>query len=84
MPTAITGFIGIILILAGIGLFIPRTIRIASAGAGAIFVLLVIVFYGPICIAEMPTNPVEGLNYVGDTLLFAATVMLAGFGANQT
>ena len=84
MPTAITGFIGIILILAVIGLFIPRTIRIASAGAGAILVLLVIVFYGPICIAEMPTNPVEGLNYVGDTLLFAATVMLAGFGANQT
>jgi hypothetical protein len=25
---------------------------------------------------------VEGLNYVGDTLLFAATVMLAGFGMN--
>jgi hypothetical protein len=24
---------------------------------------------------------VEGLNYIGDTLLFAATVMLAGFGA---
>ncbi len=79
---AITCFIGVLLILAGIGLFIRRTIRIAAAGAGAILVLLVIVFYGPICIAELSTNPVEGLNYVGDTLLFAATVMLAGFGTN--
>jgi uncharacterized membrane protein len=81
---AITYFIGVVLIVAGIGLFIPRTVRIAAASAGAILVLLVIVFYGPICIAELPTNPVEGLNYVGDTLLFAATVMLAGFGANST
>jgi uncharacterized membrane protein len=81
---AITCFIGAILILAGIGLFIRRTVRIAAAGAGAILVLLVIVFYGPICISEISTNPVEGLNYVGDTLLFAATVMLAGFGENST
>ena len=83
-PTAITCFIGIALIVAGIGLFIRRTVRIAAAGAGAILVLLVIVFYGPIAVAELPINPVEGLNYVGDTLLFAATVMLAGFGLNQT
>jgi uncharacterized membrane protein len=81
---AITYFIGVVLIVAGIGLFIRRTVRIAAAGAGTILVLLVIIFYGPICIAELPTNPVEGLNYVGDTLLFAATVMLAGFGANST
>jgi hypothetical protein len=25
---------------------------------------------------------VEGVNYVGDTLLFAATALLAGFGAD--
>ena len=81
---AITYFIGVVLIVAGIGLLIRRTVRIAAAGAGTILVLLVIIFYGPICIAELPTNPVEGLNYVGDTLLFAATVMLAGFGANST
>ena len=73
-----------ILILAGIGLFIRRTVRMAAAGAGTILVLLVIFFYGPICVVELSTNPVEGLNYVGDTLLFAATVMLAGFGVNQT
>ena len=82
--TAITCFLGIVLILAGIGLFIRRTVRIAAAGAGAILVLLVILFYGPICIAELPANPVEGLNYVGDTLLFAATVMLAGFGTDPS
>jgi hypothetical protein len=26
---------------------------------------------------------VEGVNYVGDTLLFAATALLAGFGADE-
>jgi hypothetical protein len=26
---------------------------------------------------------VEGVNYVGDTLLFAATALLAGFDANE-
>ncbi|WP_058187521.1 hypothetical protein [Terracidiphilus gabretensis] len=81
---AITCFIGVVLILAGIGLFIRSTVRIAAASAGSILVLLVIAFYGPICVAQLSTNPVEGLNYVGDTLLFAATVMLAGFGANRT
>jgi uncharacterized membrane protein len=81
---AITCFIGAVLILAGIGLFIRRTFRIAAASAGAILVLLVVFFYVPIAVAQLPTNPVEGLNYIGDTLLLAATVMLAGFGANRT
>jgi uncharacterized membrane protein len=82
-PMVIAYFIGIILVVAGIGLFLSRTIRIAAAGAGAILVLLVIFFYGPIAVAELSTNPVEGLNYFGDTLLFAATVMLAGYGLNH-
>jgi len=32
-------------------------------------------------VAEFHSNPVEGLNYVGDTLLYAGTVLLAGLGA---
>ncbi len=83
-PTILTCFIGTILIVAGISLFIPRMVRIAAAIAGAVLVLLVIFFYIPICIAQFGSNPVEGLNYIGDTLLFAATVMLAGFGADPS
>jgi len=82
-PVAIAYFIGITLILAGIGLFIPRTVRVASAAAGSILVLLTVFFYGPIFATEIQTNlAVEGLNYIGDTLLFAATILLAGLGTD--
>ena len=54
----------------------------AAAGAGLVLVLLVVFFYVPIFLTEMHTPlALEGMNYVGDTLLFGATVLLAGFGA---
>lgn len=77
-PALIAYFIGIVLLLAGIALFIPRTARLAAAWAGAVLLVLTLFFYGALLIAEFHTNRVEGLNYVGDTLLFAATVLLAG------
>ena len=78
-PMAITCFIGVILIAGGLGLFVRRTVRIAAAGAGTILVLLVAFFYIPIAMTELSSNlAVEGINYVGDTLLLAATIMLAG------
>ena len=80
-PTLIAYTIGIVLVLAGFGLLIPRTVRISAAGAGLVLLLLTLFFYGAILVAEFHTDPVEGLNYVGDTLLFAATVLLAGLGA---
>jgi len=47
-------------------------------------VLLVVFFYVPILVMEIRTPlAVEGVNYVGDTLLFAATALLAGFGADD-
>jgi uncharacterized membrane protein len=83
-PAAIGYFIGITLIVAGIGLFIPRTICIAAAAAGTVLVLLTVFFYVPIFVTEMHSAlAVEGINYVGDTLLFAATVLLAGFGSGR-
>ena len=82
-PALISYLVGISLLAAGIGLFIPRTSRIASAGSGAVLVLLTAFFYVPILLTEFHTNlAVEGLNYVFDTLLWAATVLLAGFGAD--
>jgi hypothetical protein len=45
--------------------------------------LLTAFFYVPIFAMEIHSPlAVEGINYVGDTLLFAGTVLLAGFGAD--
>jgi len=78
-PTLITYFVGIILLLAGPALLIPRAARMAATGAGAALLLLTAFFYVPILVAEIHTPlAVEGLNYVFDTMLFAATVLLAG------
>ena len=83
-PTLLAYFVGAVLLVAGVGLMVPRTRRIASAGAGVVLVLLVVFFYVPILVMEIRTPlAVEGINYVGDTLLFGATALLAGFGADE-
>ena len=48
-----------------------------------VLLLLTIFFYVPILATEICSPlAVEGVNYVGDTLLFAAAALLAGFGAD--
>jgi uncharacterized membrane protein len=82
-PTLISYIVGATLLAAGVGLMVRRTRRIAAAGAGTVLLLLTIFFYVPILITEIRSPlAVEGVNYVGDTLLFAATALLAGFGAD--
>jgi uncharacterized membrane protein len=82
-PTMLAYLVGITLLAAGVGLMIRRTCRTAAAIAGTVLLLLTIFFYVPILITEIRTPlAVEGVNYVGDTLLFAATALLTGFGAN--
>jgi uncharacterized membrane protein len=79
-PTLLAYFVGATLLVTGIGLLIPRTIRISAATAGTVLLLLTAFFYVPILVMEIHTPlAVEGMNYVGDTLLFAATALLAGF-----
>ncbi len=81
-PVLIAYFVGIVLVIAGVAVLIGRRVRVAAASAGLVLVLLVAFFYLPIFLTEMHTPlALEGMNYVGDTLLFAATVLLAGFGA---
>lgn len=83
-PVLLSYLVGIVLLLAGVGLLIRGTIRIAAAGSGMVLLLLTVFFYLPIFLMEMHTPlAVEGINYVGDTLLFAATALLAGFGADM-
>jgi len=83
-PELLAYLVGMTLLVAGVGLLIRRTIRIAAASAGAMLLLLTVFFYMPILAMEIHTSlAVEGVNYVGDTLLFAATALLAGFGADK-
>ena len=78
-PVLIAYAMGIILLAAGVGLLIPRTVRLAAAVGGGALVVLTALFYVPIGVMEFRTPlAVEGLNYVGDTLLYAATLLLAG------
>ena len=83
-PTLIAYLVGITLLLAGVGLLFRRAIGIAAAGSGMVLLLLTAFFYVPILLTEIHTPlAVEGINYVGDTLLFAATALLAGSGADR-
>jgi uncharacterized membrane protein len=92
-PTLLAYLVGIILLVGGVGLIIypmiqaagaRRMIQVAAAGAGVMLLLLTVFFYLPIFVMEIHAPlAVEGINYVGDTLLFAGTVLLAGFGAER-
>jgi len=82
-PALLSYFVGATLLASGVGLLIPRTRRTAAAGAGTVLTMLTIFFYVPILAMEIHSPlAVEGINYVGDTLLFAATALLAGCGAD--
>jgi uncharacterized membrane protein len=82
-PTLLAYIVGTTLLVAGVGLMIRHIRRTAAAFAGTVLLLLTIFFYVPILITEIHSPlAVEGVNYVGDTLLFAATALLAGFGAD--
>jgi uncharacterized membrane protein len=83
-PALLSYFVGTVLLAAGIGLMLRRTRRAAAASAGTVLLLLTVFFYIPILLTEIHSPlAVEGVNYVGDTLLFAATALLAGFGADH-
>jgi len=82
-PTIIAYLVGITLLGAGFGLMIRSTRRVSASIAGTVLLLLTIFFYIPILIMEIHSPlAVEGINYVGDTLLFAATALLTGCGAD--
>jgi uncharacterized membrane protein len=82
-PVPLAYFVGATLFAAGVGLMFRRTRRAAAVISGMVLVLLTVFFYVPILTTEIHSPlAVEGVNYVGDTLLFAATALLAGFGAD--
>ncbi|MGC2398428.1 MAG: hypothetical protein WA510_01530 [Acidobacteriaceae bacterium] len=84
-PVVLSYFVGIVLLLGGVGLLIRRTVRIAATSVGIVLLALTAFFYVPIMVTEFHSQlALEGVNYVFDTLLFAATALLAGFGVEET
>jgi uncharacterized membrane protein len=84
-PVVWAYLVGLALLLGAIGLLFRRTLRASAAATGLVLLLLTAFFYVPILVKEIHTPlALEGLNYVGDTLLFAATILLAGFTADVT
>jgi uncharacterized membrane protein len=78
-PTLLSWVVGIALLIAGVGFLLPRMAGLAAAGSGTVLLVLTALFYLPIFLRETHTPlALEGINYVGDTLLFAATALLAG------
>lgn len=83
-PVLIAYVVGMVLLVGGNALLSGRKVRESAAGAGLVLVLLVVFFYVPIFLIETRTAlALEGMNYVGDTLLFGATVLLAGWGGEE-
>jgi uncharacterized membrane protein len=81
-PVLISYVVGIALLLAGPALLFRRTVRFAAAGSGLVLLVVTVFFYVPILLTELHTPlAVEGLNYIYDTMLFAATAILAGCGS---
>src|ERR1700761_1371008 len=80
----IASAVGTALLVCGVWMLVGRRVRVAAAFAGGMLVLLVVFFYLPIFLTEIHTPlALEGMNYVGDTLLFGATVLLAGWSGDS-
>lgn len=83
-PVLLSFLVGIVLLLGGVGLLIRRTVRTAAASIGIVLLALTAFFYVPIMVTEFHSPlALEGVNYVFDTMLFAGTALLAGFGADE-
>jgi uncharacterized membrane protein len=82
-PLALSYLVGAVLVLGGLALFNRGTIRAGAAWAGGVLVLLTVLFYVPMLLMQLRSAPLEGLNYVGDTLLFAATILLTGLAPDR-
>jgi len=76
--------VGTVLFVAGIGMLVNRRTRIAAASVGVVMTFLTLFLYFPIFVKALGTaQSLEGLNYVGDTLLFGGTALLIGIAASN-
>jgi len=77
--------VGAVLLIAGAGILFNRRTRLAAGWVGTVMTLLTLFLYFPIYIKELGTPlGMEGLNYVGDTLLFGGTVLFIGIAVTPS
>ena len=77
--------VGVVLLVAGVAMLFNRRTRTAAASVGLVMAFLTWFLYFPIYLKELGTPAaLEGLNYVGDTLLFGGTVLFIGIAASQS
>jgi uncharacterized membrane protein YphA (DoxX/SURF4 family) len=76
-PFLFAYLVGALLLVAGTCLLINKWSRIAATYVGLVMTLLTLLLYVPILAMDRGTAQLsEGLNYVGDTLLYGGTVLL--------
>jgi len=76
---------GVILLISGAALLINKKARTAAASIGLLMATLTLLLYVPILVMASQAHIIEEINYVADTLLFAAAaLLLAGALPNQT
>ncbi len=70
---------GIILLICGVGILLPKKTRVAATYLGTWILLLTLFVYGPMLIAALldpsPAIRLEGINYFFDTMLYAGTIL---------
>ena len=77
MPHALTYLVGAIVLICGIGLLAGKYAEYAAAAAGLLMTLLALGLYLPsLLMAHGGAQRLLETNYVGDTLMFAGTVLL--------
>jgi uncharacterized membrane protein len=68
---------GVILFISGAALLINQKARMAAASIGLLMAILTLLLYVPILVmASQPSQILEGINYVADTLLYAGAALL--------
>jgi uncharacterized membrane protein len=75
---ALWGYLtGVALLASGAALLLQKYARTATTVLGLVLIALVLFMYFPILAAAPPSELIEALNYIGDTTLFAGTILLA-------
>ena len=77
LPLLWAYLVGAVLLVAGAAILLNKRSRMGAATVGLVMTLLTLVLYSPLwAMARGPSQTIEGLNYVADTLLFAGTILL--------
>jgi uncharacterized membrane protein len=79
----LTPVAGGVLLVAGVAMLVPRWAWGGALTAGAVMVVLTAVFYAPLLGNHGYANLMEGVNYVGDTLLFGATALMVAMAMGR-